>query len=360
MADLILAKLALWGTDIDTFELAASRSDSDGTLSAMLVPHEDNTLQILLTHEGGYPVYLLSYSSVPAEMFSDPRLDDILVDIEETRPANVTVRRQGEGELETSMWIYEEGFDRQSLNLAVSEMSVVRRILSRRLQALAGTAHDAPLAPPPPAIPEAETPVEETEPPKVALEPEPSPLPEPEPVQPSPAKEPALELDPVALDRPVESTSQGGAGRARRGGSLPLASTGPSIPRPDRPEPPPEPPPPQPVVLAPPSPAAPPAFDPFAPTVPTAPNFDPFAPKEPAKPNFDPFAARSGPKQGPATIFPGGKQPMKVLPTVLPGLSAKPETAAAQTPASDTKNCPNCNGELRAKARFCTWCGQRF
>lgn len=341
MADLILAKLALWGTDIDTFELAASRSDSDGTLSAMLVPHDDPTLQILLTHELGYPVYLLSYSSVPAEMFSDPRLDDILLDIEETRPANVTVRRQGEGELETSLWIYEEAFDRQSINLAVSEMSVIRRILSRRLQALAGASAERPLAPPPQAI------ATEADVPELAVEP---PAPRPEPAPAPPVEEPGAlpELDPVALNRPVESTSQGSAGRARRGGSLPFVS--PAIPRESA----------QPVPAPQPEPASPPAPAPEpALPQPAVPTFDPFAAKTPGKPSFDPFAAKSGPKQGPATIFPGGKQPMKVLPTLLPGLGSTPQ-AAAQTPASDTKNCPNCNGELRSKARFCTWCGHRF
>ena len=336
MADLILAKLALWGTDIDTFELAASRSEGDGSLSAMLIPHSDPSLQILLTHEQSYPVRLVAYSTVPPEMLADPRLDQILLFLEETRPANLSVCRQGEEELEVSLWIYEEAFDRQSLNLAVSEMSLVRRILSRRLQGLTLTQDEPGL-------------VSES----------------PEEIQAEPNPEVFQPVEAEAAEAPFDPNTSSG-GRARRGPSLP-----PPAPLTEEKRTPP----------APPEPAPAPAFDPFAsaagskkgpatvfpgakesmkvpPTVlPGLARSETAAPSAPeGKPLFDPFSSTSGANRfGPATVMPGVKQPMKVIPTVLPGLGAKKDDSTA-----DTKNCPNCNGELRAKARFCTWCGHRY
>jgi len=365
VANLILAKLALWGTDIDTFALAASRTDGDGSLSAMLVPHHDPSLQILLTHEPAFPVSLVCYSTVPTEVLADRRLDQILLFLEETRPANLSVRRQGDQELEISLWIYEESFDRQSLNLAVSEMSLVRRILSRRLQALdcesqpqnteesGEDLHDDG---------------DEFDPREDEFEPIATP-----PQSTVELVEPETDLDPAQF---AADPSEGGASRsgsrARRGSTLPVPAS---------------------VLEDAPSTASPrmpvgvqmdsvPAFDPFSaqdshkkgpssavpldkqplnvqPTsLPGQGNQAP-TPEADGKPVFDPFASRSpSSKQGPATIFPGIKQPIKVLPSLLPGLGVKSEAPAPDQ--APTKHCPKCNGELRAKARFCTWCGHRY
>jgi len=402
MANLILAKLALWGSDIDTFELAASRSESDGSMSALLIPHQDPEVQILLSHEESYPVHLVSFAGVPPEIFADPRLDAILLFLEETRPANLSVRRQDEGELEISLWIFEEGFDRQSLNLAVAEVALVRRILSRRIQSLqlvcpdpasptsaflsssleevsseavpsetviSGVVTDQEVAsegltgetqtvPSEGADLEAHTCQATTAEAKpLEFEPNPESNQENSSPTPEPDNESAWESQPSA------------SGRARRGQSLPVPPCEPS-----RPEP---------AAQTPTSsgPESPPAFDPFAATAKGPSTVLPPARQSikvtptvlpglsatgsgtegpaipPARPNFDPFAGASpANRTAPPTVMPGLKQPLKIISTVLPGLSAKKEEPAN----SDFKNCPQCQGQLRSKARFCTWCGHRF
>lgn len=84
-------------------------------------------------------VRLVARLAWPPSVWEGPELEEALVTLEETRPANVRAHRLSVGQLEISLWVYAEDLTRQGLNLAVSELAVARRLLLRRRDRLSVT-----------------------------------------------------------------------------------------------------------------------------------------------------------------------------------------------------------------------------
>lgn len=277
MADLVLAKLAQWGTSIDGFELLNCHLDEQGVLCAVLGSRSEEGRQLICSHEGEGPVRLTLYTYVSDEWFASQELQTWMEERHRTGLPNLEIRRSDDNELTIACWIHDDGLSRQSVNLAFRE---IERTLDSFLQLVQAQ----------PSQPG------EAEPPRVeAVQAAPA-VAEPEPIAPEPIAEPEpAEPEPIAQPEPVE---------------------------------------------------------------PAKVETEPVAPKDAGPPQFNPFEGKGAARaHGVPTFMPSARQAPKVIST-LPGHQVSAPTAPP-TPAADMKACPNCQGQVKAKARFCTWCGQR-
>ena len=126
MADVTRANFARWA---DTYEMVA------GTDGLRLRSLQEPGLEMEVTLS--QPLHLAVQLDWPPERWDAAELEEALVTLEETRPANVRARRLGVGRLEVSLWVYSEDLTRQSLNLSVNEVAVAWRMLVRRRDRLA-------------------------------------------------------------------------------------------------------------------------------------------------------------------------------------------------------------------------------
>ena len=127
----MLERLNSWGTEADLFSVSEAGPDSALLISRDLLGQSP----VLLERQE--PLLLLLHQlNVPAHLIKTGPVIQAINYISETRAANVTVEQVDDDVLEIEAWLFEEDLTRTALNMAFSEVMVVRRILAKRLEAL--------------------------------------------------------------------------------------------------------------------------------------------------------------------------------------------------------------------------------